>query len=220
MLEWFTARLYSRVWPWMVRIHGQLDLELETFDQYIIRSSKQSRASFFRITRGCSWRWHLSSRVDTFKLWKWRTCTSFSNLSITSPTLQLILQPFCCFTYITAHSPTIPLLHLRHRSFSNPSFASPASQALHLISPGELPMLSSSIYLHIISWKSILYSNILLPASKVGQRWGIRITLCRTDKKKILTVHGTVPYKILWGAASLGRTVLSITVKGWSWKCP
>ena len=28
---------------------------------------------------------------------------------------------------------TLPLLHLRHSSFSNPSFASPTSQVLHLI---------------------------------------------------------------------------------------
>ena len=54
---------------------------------------------------------------------------SFSNLSVTSPTSQLILQPFHRFTYITAHSPTLLLLQLRHSSFSNPSFASPASQA-------------------------------------------------------------------------------------------
>ena len=32
---------------------------------------------------------------------------SFSNLSVTSPMSQLILQPFCRFNYITAHSPTI-----------------------------------------------------------------------------------------------------------------
>ena len=56
---------------------------------------------------------------------------SFSNLSITSPTSQLILQPFRCFTYITVHSPTLPLLHQRHSSFSNPSVASPTSRALH-----------------------------------------------------------------------------------------
>ena len=31
---------------------------------------------------------------------------SFSNLSITSPTSQLILQPFRHFTYVTTHSPT------------------------------------------------------------------------------------------------------------------
>ena len=58
---------------------------------------------------------------------------SFSNLSVSSPTSQLILQPFRRLTYVTAHSPTLPLLHLRHSSFSNPSFASPASQALHSI---------------------------------------------------------------------------------------
>ena len=58
--------------------------------------------------------------------------SSFSKLSVTSPTSQLILQPFPCFTYVTAHSPTLPLLHLRHSSFSNPSFASPTSQDFHL----------------------------------------------------------------------------------------
>ena len=57
----------------------------------------------------------------------------FSNLSVTSPTSQLILQPFRRFTHVTADSPTFPLLHLRHNSFSNPSFASPTSQVLHLI---------------------------------------------------------------------------------------
>ena len=56
---------------------------------------------------------------------------SFSNLSVTSPTSQLILQPFRRFTYVTDHSPTMPLIHLRHSSFSNPSFASPTSKALH-----------------------------------------------------------------------------------------
>ena len=54
---------------------------------------------------------------------------AFSNLSVTSPTSQHILQPFCRFTYITAHSPTLLSLHLRHSSFSNPSFASPLSWA-------------------------------------------------------------------------------------------
>ena len=64
---------------------------------------------------------------------------SFSNLSVTSPTSQLILQPFHRFTYVTAHSPTLSLLHLRHSSFSNPSFASPRSQALHLIHLASRP---------------------------------------------------------------------------------
>ena len=45
--------------------------------------------------------------------------SSFSNPSIVIPTSQLMLQPFCCFTYVTVHSPTL-------------FFASPTSQALHL----------------------------------------------------------------------------------------
>ena len=50
-----------------------------------------------------------------------------------SPTSQLISNHFHCFTYVTAHSLTLPLLHLCHSSFSSPSFAS-------LTSPGEPPM--------------------------------------------------------------------------------
>ena len=62
-----------------------------------------------------------------FTMWrKWRACDvgetkeclenelcSFSKLSGTSPTAQLILQPFRRFTYVTAHSSTLSLLHLR-----------------------------------------------------------------------------------------------------------
>ena len=44
----------------------------------------------------------------------------FSNVSVTSPRSQLILQPFRRFTYITVHSTTIQSLHLRHSSFSIP----------------------------------------------------------------------------------------------------
>ena len=56
--------------------------------------------------------------------------SSFSKLSVTSPTSQLILQPFRHFTYVTAHSPTFPSFHLRHSSFSNPSVALPTSQLI------------------------------------------------------------------------------------------
>ena len=69
---------------------------------------------------------------------------SFSNLPVTSSTSQLILQPFCRFTYV-------------HSSFSNPSVASPTSQFIlqpffrfsyvtssSLNSPGEPPMLKGT----------------------------------------------------------------------------
>ena len=58
------------------------------------------------------------------------TSQLFSNPSVALPTSQLILQPFRRFTYITAHSPTFPLLHLRHTSFTNPSVALPMSQLI------------------------------------------------------------------------------------------
>ena len=70
---------------------------------------------------------------------------SFSNLSITSPTPQLILQPFRRFTYGTVHFPTLLLFHLRHGSFSNPSFASPTSQALHLHHRANRPCISTLV---------------------------------------------------------------------------
>ena len=70
----------------------------------------------------------------------------FSNLSVTSPTSQLILQPFCRFIYVAAHSPILPLLHLRHSSFSNPSIASPTSQALHLIHLVSRPCCCAGFY--------------------------------------------------------------------------
>ena len=83
--------------------------------------------------------------------------SSFSNPSVASPTLQLILQPFHCFIYITAHSPTLLLLYLCHssfsnpsvawttsQSFSNPSFASPMSQALHLCHLASCPWYNMS----------------------------------------------------------------------------
>ena len=65
----------------------------------------------------------------------------------------LIPQPFRHFNYVTAHSPTLPSLYLRHSSFSNPSVASLTSQLIlqlffrfsyvtisSLTSPGEPPM--------------------------------------------------------------------------------
>ena len=76
--------------------------------------------------------------VYTSPLWLTTFGRMSSNLFITSPTSQLIRQPFLRFSYVTAHSPTLPLFHLRHSSFSNPSFASPTSQALQLIHLAEL----------------------------------------------------------------------------------
>ena len=68
------------------------------------------------------------------ELWRrWSGGTaSISNSYIASPTSQLILQPFRRFIYVTAHSPTLLTLHLRHSSLYKPSVSSPTSQSLHL----------------------------------------------------------------------------------------
>ena len=42
----------------------------------------------------------------------------------------LVIQASRHFTYVTAHSPTLPSLYLSHNSFSNPSVASPTSQLI------------------------------------------------------------------------------------------
>ena len=44
--------------------------------------------------------------------------SSFSNRFVALSTPQLILQPFRCFTYVTAHSLTLISLLLRHRLFT------------------------------------------------------------------------------------------------------
>ena len=44
--------------------------------------------------------------------------SSFSDPSVALPTSQLILQLFRCITYVTAHSPILLSLLLRHRLFT------------------------------------------------------------------------------------------------------
>ena len=84
--------------------------------------------------------------------------------SVTSPASQLIPQPFRRFTYVKAHSPTFPLIHLRHSSFSNPFFASPTSQALHLRHLANRPWYG---YFKIESQCALVRSNIV-QQHKVG----------------------------------------------------
>ena len=112
--------------------------------------------------------------------------TSFSNPSIALPTSQLIiqpfhcftyvigtsltsqviLQPFRCFTYITAHSTTLLPLHLCHRSFYNPSIASPTSQLIlqpfcHITYITAYSPTLLLLYLHHSSFSKTLLSLLL-----------------------------------------------------------
>ena len=71
-------------------------------------------------------------RVKTMRIIKITNDTSFSNPYIASPTSQLIFQYFRRFTYVTARSTTLPLLHLRHRYFTYVPAHSPTLSPLHL----------------------------------------------------------------------------------------
>ena len=81
--------------------------------------------------------WRMSCDIDKAELilQTFRHFTYVTAHSSTLPLLQLrnvtaefILQPFRHFTFVTTHSPTLPWLYLRHSSFFNPSVASPTSR--------------------------------------------------------------------------------------------
>ena len=62
--------------------------------------------------------------------------SSFSNSSVGLPTSQLILQPFRCFTYVTAHSPILFPLLLRSRHFTYVTWrAAHGARALLILQP-------------------------------------------------------------------------------------
>ena len=86
---------------------------------------------------------------------------------------ELILQTFRYFTYVPAHSATLPSLYLRHSSFSNPSVASPTSQLILesffrfsyitdslLMSPGEPSMICARGTIPAVFRKSCLQYNL------------------------------------------------------------
>ena len=100
---------------------------------------------------------------------------SFSKLSITSPTSQLILQPFPRFTYVTA-PPTLPLLHLRHSSFSNPSFASSTSQDFHLRHLTSRPWRTWKIWNTDINSKPLLgKANLMYILFNLAYTWQCKV---------------------------------------------
>ena len=127
----------------------------------------------------CLWRRWSNGRAEPHSptLTSLHLChSSFSNPSAALPTSQLILQLFRCFTYIigtsptpqlilkpflrliyaTAHSTTLPPIHLRHRSFYNPSVASPTSQALHVLHMASRPCIGG--WKNSVWWTSLLLS--------------------------------------------------------------
>ena len=79
---------------------------------------KLSYTNLTRINRCPYLRYNRKRSIFCEPLEKELRKSSFSNLTVASPTSQLILQHFRRFTYVTAHSPTLLSLLLRHRFFT------------------------------------------------------------------------------------------------------
>ena len=85
------------------------------------------------------WRFFFTpSCPDHGRLARWRKWRAY-DVREAKEGLDNLLQPFRHFTYVTAHSPTLPSLYLRRSSFSNRSVASPTSQLiLRSFSPDDV----------------------------------------------------------------------------------
>ena len=68
------------------------------------------------------------------------------------------------FAYVTAHPPTLQLLHLRYSSSSNPSFASTMSQALHLIHLASRPC-----RLHVANTRPLAHQMFHLTRGQIAR---------------------------------------------------
>ena len=99
-------------------------------------------------------------------------------LSAASPASQFILQHFRRFTYVTANSPTLALLHLGHSSFSNPSLASSTPQALYLRHLASRPCIKSKISNFHFHWNYCRLIHV------------IRSLSCSAAKKTVLRGGG------------------------------
>ena len=113
-LSW-TNRRYGRNLGSLIRT--KLEKSIKWMEAFRFSSSKES-AIYTMYCQGdvhCGV-WRSSDHSPTFPSLHLHH-NSFSNPSVALPTSQFILQPFRCFTYVTAHSPTLLSLLLRHRLF-------------------------------------------------------------------------------------------------------
>ena len=87
--------------------------------------------------------------------------------------LENELQPFRRFTYVTAHSLTLPLLHLRHSSFFKPFFLFSYVSSSSLNSPGEPPMEGNRFLMVNSKYCSTSSPALAQPvAGRLGQQAG------------------------------------------------
>ena len=114
--------------------------------------------------------------------------SSFSNLLVTSPKSQLILQRFRCFTYETGHGPTLLLLLLRHWLFTYVTWQ--AAHGYHIFIP------------------SVSSSSSCLPGRDCGARKAAAVPKRFRPKPRIPSLVGhlsRVSYVYLVGQSLQGR---------------
>ena len=89
-----------------------------------MKQQKGWRMSFDEVKWCKRWRMRLSFILQPF--------CRFTHVKAHSTALPLLHLCHRHYTYVKTHSPTLPLLYLHHSSFYSPSIASPTSLALHL----------------------------------------------------------------------------------------
>ena len=97
---------------------------------------------------------------------------SFSNPSVALPTSQLILQPFRCFTYVTAYSPTLISLLLRHRLFTYVTWRAAQNR-------------TPKLYHYILICILICAANVMKPFHRWSIGAEIHDRLCKNKNRRI-----------------------------------
>ena len=191
-----------------------------------------------RIYEQCCQRWWSPILLINCSVRSWGTAystclqSSFSNISLTSPGSQLILQPFRRFTYVTAHSPTLPLLHLRQfilQPFFRFSYVTISSlktlrwQQGSCTTPGEICLLCfvRTNCNWWMSWHVFFHysmrTHYLLGFRKLSLIVSIVLLyLFFSAQKTPVTIHGGVYSKPVF----LGEELLSqfsLTLFAWKW---
>ena len=168
------CRTTSNKEPWH-RVHGLNPIHVTTDVRCGLHGVQCTRAHV------ASW---IASLVRMFG--------AVSKLPVASPMSQFILQPFRHFTYVTAHSPTLPLLHLRHSSFSNPSFAAHISfSKLSVASPmSQLILQPFSHFTYVTAHSSTLLLLLLRHRLFTYVTWRAAHVVHNGNLKRfILVVH-------------------------------
>ena len=119
----------------------------------------------------------------------------------------IVCTTFRHFTYVTAYSPILPSLYLRHRSFSNPSVASLTSQLI--LQPGRCftYVTAHSPFLQLLHLRHSSFSNpsVALPTSQLILQSFRCFTFVTAHSPTLLSLflHHRLFTYVTWRAANM-----------------